>query len=97
MDEPFNCFDHNSEQLLESFITHNRLQGIALADDVISLKQGKVTKSPLINLFHGSVNSLLFNTEKIKIMQADNAQVYLHTSIDPDEIVLPVAALVSSM
>jgi tungstate transport system ATP-binding protein len=111
MDEPFSYLDHSSQQLLENFITHfvkerhktlifsthNRLQGIALADDVISLVQGKVTSSPLINLFHGSINNQLFDTGKIKIMLADNAQDYQHASIDPNEIVLSATALVSSM
>ena len=111
MDEPFSYLDHSSEQMLESFITHfvkeqhktlvfsthNRLQGLALADDVVSLVQGKMTNSPLINLFSGSVNNQLFDTGKIKIVLADNAQNYQHASIDPNEIVLSATALVSSM
>ncbi len=111
MDEPFSYLDQTSEQLLESFIihfvkeqhktlifsTHNRLQGIALADDVISLVQGKVTKSPLINLFNGSVNGQLFDTGNIKIRLADATQDYQHASIDPNEIVISATALVSSM
>jgi len=111
MDEPFSYLDHNSEQLLEYFIqryvkqqnktivfsTHNRLQGIAIADDVISLIKGRVVKTALINLFQGSVNKQLFNTGKIQIMLADNTEEYQHVSIDPNEIVLSTTALVSSM
>ena len=110
MDEPFSYLDQNSEQLLEQFIvdyvknnktlvfsTHNRLQGMAIADDVISLVKGAVVKSPLINLFHGSCKNQLFDTGKIQIMLADSAQNYQHVSIDPNEIVLSRERLVSSM
>ena len=111
MDEPFSYLDQNSEQLLEQFIgdyvknnnktlifsTHNRLQGMAIADDVISLVKGEWVKSPLINLFHGSCINQLFDTGKIQIMLADNTHEYHHVSIDPNEIVLSRKQLVSSM
>jgi len=111
MDEPFSYLDQNSEQLLEQFITeyvqtnnktlifstHNRLQGMAIADDVISLVKGELVKSPLINLFHGSCSNQLFDTGKIQIMLADSTQNYQHVSIDPNEIVLSRERLISSM
>lgn len=111
MDEPFNYLDYGSEQRLESFIkdyvkdqnktvifsTHNRLQGISIASEVISLLQGSIVNSPLINLFHGSMNDQLFDTGKIKIMLTDNRQNYQYASINPNEIVLSTIALVSSM
>lgn len=111
MDEPFSFLDHSSEHLLEQFIqnyvkannktlifsTHNRLQGIAIADDVISLVKGKLVNTSLINLFHGTLSKQLFDTGKIQIMLADNDLDYQHVSIDPHEIVLSRAALVSSM
>ena len=111
MDEPFSFLDHSSEHLLEQFIqnhvkennktlifsTHNRLQGIAIADDVISLVKGKSVNTSLINLFHGTMTNQLFDTGKIQIMLADNNLAYQHVSIDPHEIVLSRAALVSSM
>ena len=111
MDEPFSFLDHSSEHLLEQFIqnfvkennktlifsTHNRLQGIAIADDVISLVKGKSVNTSLINLFHGTISNQLFDTGKIKIMLADNKLDYQHVSINPHEIVLSRAALVSSM
>ena len=111
MDEPFSYLDQNSEQLLEQFMgdyvknnnktlifsTHNRLQGMAIADDVISLVKGEWVKSPLINLFHGSCKNQLFDTGNIQIMLADSAQIYQHVSIDPNEIVLSREQLVSSM
>jgi len=111
MDEPFSYLDHDSQQLLEQFIhryiqqnkktlifsTHNRLQGITIADDVISLVKGKSVKTALINLFQGSVNKQLFDTGKIKIMLADDLRNYQHVSIAPDEIVLSREIINSSM
>jgi len=105
MDEPFSYLDHCSEQLLERFIkhyvkeqnktlifsTHNRLQGIAIADDVISLIQGKVANSPLINLFQGSIGQQVFNTGKIKILLAEPSQSFQYVSIDPHDIELSVS------
>ncbi len=111
LDEPFSYLDQSSEKSLENFIkhyvkeqhktlifsTHNRLQGIALADNVVSLVQGKIANSPLINLFQGSVSKQFFDTGKIKIMLPNPTQHYHHASIDPNEIVLSKTALVSSM
>ncbi len=111
MDEPFSYLDHNSEHLLEQFIhqftkdsgktlifsTHNRLQGMAIAEDTISLVRGKTVSTPLINVFHGSINKQTFDTGKIQIMLTDYDQDYQHVSIDPHEIVLSREPLVSSM
>lgn len=111
MDEPFNCLDQNSEQLLVQlmtryskdnhktliFSTHNRLQGIAIADDVISLFKGKLIKTPLLNLFQGCTQNQLFNTGKIQMMLTDNAHNYQHVSINPNKIVLSREPLVSSI
>ncbi|MFW5443963.1 MAG: ATP-binding cassette domain-containing protein [Methylococcaceae bacterium] len=111
MDEPFSYLDHNSELLLEQFIqhyikehnktlifsTHNRLQGIAIADNVISLVKGELVNSPLINLFHGCSDNLIFNTGKIQILLTNNTEEYRHVSIDPNEIVLSREPLISSM
>ncbi len=61
MDEPFSYLDQASTQLLEKFIlnyviekkstlvfsTHNRLQGLEIADYVVSLMKGKQIESPL--------------------------------------------------
>ena len=111
LDEPFSYLDNNSEQLLENFITqftkdnnktvifstHNRLQGLAIADDVISLVKGKAVKTPLINLFQGTVSEQLFDTGNIRVMLAGSCQNVQHISIAPDEIVLSRELLNSSM
>ncbi len=111
MDEPFSYLDPGSEVLFESvildyinennktliFSTHNRLQGRAIADQVISLINGEQVKTPLINLFQGTSYNQVFNTGKIKIILPDKQQNYLHVSIDPHEIVLSKDKLNSSM
>ena len=43
------------------FSTHDRLQGIALADDTVNLVMGKTTQTPLLNLFHDEMGETLFN------------------------------------
>lgn len=110
LDEPFNNLDHSSDFLLQQllqeliekqnktviFSTHNRLQGIAMADDIISLVKGKSVQTPLINFFQGNANSNVFDTGKIKITLVDATKNH-HVSIDPKEIVLSRAPLDSSM
>jgi len=102
MDEPFSYLDQCSEKLLENFInkyvkqsnktlvfsTHNRLQGIAIADDVISLIQGKVANSPLVNFFQGVIKQDVFDTGKIKIILSDNVQDSQYVSVDPSKVTL---------
>jgi tungstate transport system ATP-binding protein len=111
LDEPFSHLDQAGDRLLELFIlsylketegtlifsTHDRLQGLAMADDVISLVQGERVKSPLINLYHGSCTNHIFSTGKIDIMLTADISGYRHVSIDPHEIVLSRQALVSSI
>jgi tungstate transport system ATP-binding protein len=107
LDEPFGFLDQASARLLEKFIkenqgtlvfsTHDRLQGLALADDVISLVAGVQIKSPLINLYHGCCNNYIFNTGKIDIILTSDIVNCRHVSIDPHEIVLSRQALISSI
>jgi tungstate transport system ATP-binding protein len=111
MDEPFSYLDDSSEQTLERFIkcyvkgsnktlifsTHNRLQGMAIADEVISLVRGESVNTPLINVFHGHCIKQLFDTGKIQILLPDEDKIYQHISIDPTEIVLSKQQIESSM
>lgn len=111
LDEPFSYLDHKSEQELEKFIrlhikdgdktlifsTHNRLQGLAIADNIISLVKGELVKSPLINLFHGICENQVFDTGKIQVILTDDARDPQHISIDPTEIVLSREPFISSM
>lgn len=111
MDEPFSYLDQSSSQLLEKFMqnyveefnstlifsTHNRLQGLAIADSVVSLVKGKLIKSPLINLFNGLIENGYFKTAHLSILPAEFVASATHVSIDPHEIVLSRQRLDSSM
>lgn len=110
LDEPFSHLDQNHIQQLETIIaqlaaqkdktivfsTHDRLQGAALADTTINLIKGKVTKSPLLNVFHGQLNQHLFDTGNIKIHTTTQQQAS-HIAIDPNEIIISNSVLSSSM
>ena len=110
LDEPFSYLDQNSRHVLENFIqdyqqqghtlifsTHNRLQGLALADNVLSLVAGELVKTPLVNLFSGKVINDEFNTGSITIRLNAIYDKANHISIDPREIVLSQQPLISSM
>ena len=111
MDEPFSYLDQPSIQLLERFIldyvtrmkttlifsTHDRLQGLAIADEVISLVKGKQIKSPLVNLFKGHFEGETFKTAYLSIFSVTYIKSATHVSIDPREIVLSRQRLNSSM
>jgi tungstate transport system ATP-binding protein len=110
LDEPFSHLDQNHIQQLEAIIeqlaaqkdktiifsTHDRLQGAALADNTINLIKGKVTKSPLLNVFHGELSEHFFDTGNIKIHTTSQQQAS-HIAIDPHEIIISNGILSSSM
>lgn len=111
LDEPFSFLDQSSAHLLENFIesfiadtrktlifsTHNRLQGLALADNVISLVDGKAVKTPLINLYNGSIKNHAFHTGKLQVTLPGDINEGSHISIDPGEIVISKQPLNSSI
>lgn len=114
MDEPFSYLDQANVQLLEHFIlnyvkeqrstlvfsTHYRLQGLAIADDVVSLVKGRQIESPLVNLFNGVFEKGYFKTAYLCILateSAESAESATHISIDPRKIVLSTQRLNSSM
>jgi tungstate transport system ATP-binding protein len=111
LDEPFSYLDQASNQLLAQvigdylremqatlvFSTHDRLQALALANEVISLVEGEQVKSPLVNLYHGACNQHVFSTDKIDIVLTADIVDCQHVSVDPHEIVLSRQPLVSSI
>ncbi|MDF1582347.1 MAG: ABC transporter ATP-binding protein [Methyloprofundus sp.] len=111
LDEPFSYLDQSSAQSLELFLrnytqasgqtlvfsTHDRLQGFALADQVLALAQGKRVHSPLINLFSGFVHEHVFHSGALRIILPEGVVSGQHASINPQDIVLSADALVSSM
>lgn len=110
LDEPFSHLDQSHIQQLEAIIetlaaqkdktiifsTHDRLRGGALADTTINLIKGRVTKSPLINVFHGRLEQQLFDTGHIQIHTTSQQQAS-HIAIDPHEIIISNTRLLSSM
>lgn len=111
LDEPFSYLDQQSAAMLQQFIqdysknpnntllfsTHNRLQGMALANNIISLVGGKSVATPLVNIFHGKIHDHHFNTGRLTVQLTDNIKQGHHISIDPKEIVISTEALPSSM
>ncbi len=107
LDEPFSYLDQSSayslEQFLQSYVqqtgntlvfsTHDRLQGFALADEVIALADGKQVLTPLINLFHGQVKGDQFCSTNICIHLAGNITQGQHASITPQDIILSIEEL----
>lgn len=111
LDEPFSYLDQCSAQTLESFFltytqktgqtlifsTHDRLQGFALADDILALAEGKQVLSPLINLFHGKVIERHFHVGSMRISLASALPAAQHISINPQDIVLSALRLPDNM
>ncbi|MDQ7072852.1 MAG: ATP-binding cassette domain-containing protein [Gammaproteobacteria bacterium] len=111
LDEPFSHLDLHHFQLLETIIqqvrqqknktiifsTHNRLHGLSIADSTINLVQGKITESPLINLFRGKLHNHVFNTGKLKIHTISDSKHAHNIAIDPHEIIVSRSPLESSM
>lgn len=111
LDEPFSYLDQTANEMLEEFIqnygretntnlifsTHNRLQGLALADEVVTLVNGSLVQTPLLNLFHGTLDNHLFNTGKLTVVLTGDVEGCRHISIDPHEIVLSKQPFCSSI
>lgn len=107
LDEPFSYLDQSSQNILEDLIkhyqktlifsTHDRLQGYALTNNIVTLVAGKPVHSSLVNLFSGQLSNNIFKTSNLAIIPSDHASTGSHISIDPSQIVLSNSALSSSM
>jgi ABC-type multidrug transport system ATPase subunit len=111
LDEPFSHLDKRNVIQLEHilnrlttehnktiiFSTHNQLQSLSIADRTINLVHGKVTKTPLLNLFHGRLRGNEFDTGNLIINVATDKEVARHITIDPTEIILSRHPLDSSL
>lgn len=109
-DEPFTYLDRNSVRLVEVlltdfarqggtcvFSTHERLRGMALADQVVNLVDGRSVASPLVNLYHGSLTAGAFATGRVTIQVPRDVTSGVHAAIDPEELVLSHEPLRSSL
>jgi tungstate transport system ATP-binding protein len=110
-DEPFTYLDQSNVRLVEQvlsnyarqsgntvvFSTHEQVQGIALADESISLFAGRSVGAPLVNLFRGALRNGVFDTGKLAIQVPRALDQGSHLSVDPEEIVLSPEPLNSSL
>lgn len=111
LDEPFSHLDTQHIQILEQqlhsfsqhnqktviFSTHDRLQGIAIAEQSINLIEGKITSAPLINVFNGHLKQQQFITANITIQTTSTRDDAQHIAIAPNQIIVSVQPLKSSM
>jgi len=102
LDEPFSHLDqrhiHALETTIQSFArqqdktvifsTHDRLQAMAIADNSINLVAGRITNTPLLNLYHGHCDQQQFDTGKILIHLGREQADARHIAIDPREIII---------
>lgn len=107
LDEPFSYLDQSSACDLSLFLqhytqvaghtlifsTHDRMQGIALADDVLALSEGRQVQSPLLNVFPGKLVDNIFYCAAMQIILADTGTGGEHISINPQDISLSADAL----
>jgi tungstate transport system ATP-binding protein len=110
-DEPFTYLDQSGVSVIEGIIlayaresgntvifsTHERLHGVALADDSVSLFAGKPVGAALINLFHGRLGDGDFDTGKLVMQVPRTLAQGTHLALDPEEIVLSPEPLDSSL
>jgi len=113
LDEPFSHLDSQHIQILESqlklysqqnnttviFSTHDRLRAMTIAEETINLVEGTITKSPLLNVFHGTLEQQQFHTGKLSINTNSSTQQHQahHIAIDPQQIIISTVPLKSSM
>lgn len=111
LDEPFSHLDQHHIQQLEDticsfaqqagktvvFSTHDRFQAQAIANATINLVSGKITATPLLNLYHGKLEQHFFNTGQIRIHVTSERSNARHLAVDPREIIISPQPLQSSM
>lgn len=111
LDEPFTHLDQQSTEQICRVLTdccrqqgmtvilttHEYQFGIALADHVISLVAGRPVHAPLLNLYRGRVSQGSFDTGKINIVLPEDIVSGSYILIDPQELVLSLEPLQSSM
>lgn len=110
-DEPFTYLDtaaiKTAEKIINWFVkeqqgtvvfsTHDKFHGMLIADEIVSLVNGRIADVPLVNLYSGELKSGVFDTGQICVHLPDSVEKASHISIDPNEIVLSGRPLVSSM
>lgn len=101
LDEPFSHLDSQHIRQLENliqnlsnenrtviFTTHDRMQAYALAHRHIHLLNGRLSETPLLNVFHGHFSDDCFDTGKLKLYANPAQADARHIAIDPREIII---------
>jgi tungstate transport system ATP-binding protein len=111
LDEPFSHLDYDHIDLLaqhlQSFCqqtgktvvlsTHDHLQGMALSQQTINLRAGKVSPPLVDNIFNGRLEGQNFFTDKLCIHTTSKLPQAQHIAIDPRQIIISNEPLQSSM
>lgn len=101
LDEPFSHLDSQHIRQLEDliqqlgnehrtviFTTHDRMQAYALASQHIHLLNGRLSETPLLNVFHGHFSGDCFETGKLQLFASPAQSGARHIAIDPREIII---------
>lgn len=112
-DEPFTYLDKSIVAEFEQLVgvirenrsqtivmsSHDQLRASALADKVVTLFDGRIAPTSLINHFQGQVDqpAQLFRTGKINIAIPEETSAGAHAAVEANQIVLSRQTLDSSM
>lgn len=115
LDEPTANVDRNGIEQLETILrklnekfkitivvaTHDTNQAYRIADEVNYFFEGKITKSPMENLFKGRIvkkdkDLLLFDTGRIQIALLPDKKQVSHIAIPPEDIIVSLEPVATS-
>lgn len=102
LDEPFSHFDQFSVKMIKSvinrfvkqhkgtviFSTHDHVLWPELADHIVTLDNGLITKNRSINTLYGQTVGNWFETRQLRIKLPDQHRACTSISIDPTAIVI---------
>lgn len=89
--------EHRSQTVI--FSSHDHLRAHALGDQIVTLFDGRIAPTSLINHFQGQLNrqTNFFETERIKIAVPEGLSSGEHIAVEANQIVISLAPLNSSM
>ncbi|MDZ7734775.1 MAG: ATP-binding cassette domain-containing protein [Gammaproteobacteria bacterium] len=89
--------EHRSQTIVLS--SHDQIRAHALADQVVTLFEGRIAPTSLVNHFQGRVDphDHVFRTGRIDIEIPEDTPAGLHAAVEANQIVISPAPLKSSM
>lgn len=89
--------EHRSQTIILS--SHDQIRAHALADQVVTLFEGRIAPTSLINHFQGEVDqdNHLFKTGRLDIEIPEDIHAGRHAAVEANQIVISPAPLKSSM